>query len=100
MKLEPKQCCICGATFIPRRANSRACNNPECRKAAQKERQRAWYKLNYESVRKEKRDYMRRVRAESKLPGPHERKPDTIIAIGYAERQIAKTLEMVGKVEV
>lgn len=96
----PKKCCICGAEFIPFRANVRACDNPECKKAARKERQLAWYRANYGAVMEEKRAYMRRSRAANKPPGPHVRKPDTIVAIGYAERQMAASLKAAGKVKV
>ena len=44
-----------------------------------------------------RRNYMRRIREENKLEGPHVRKPDTIVAIGYAERQMATSLKMAGK---
>ena len=97
--MEPRKCCICGETFIPSRANVRACDNPECKKEAKKERQREWYAKNYLSAREQKRNYMRKVREEERLPGPHVRKPDTIVAIGYAERQIARSLELAGKVK-
>lgn len=97
--LEPRKCCICGTEFVPLRANIRACRNPECKIAARRERQRVWYKKNYLSARTQKRDYMRKVREETKLEGPHVRKPDTIIGEGYAERQIQSTLAMVGRVK-
>ena len=98
--IETRKCCICGREFVPFRANVRACDDPECKKAAKKQRQREWYKRNYESARTQKREYMRRVREEEKLPGPHVPKPDTIVAIGYAERQIQATLEKAGKVRM
>lgn len=96
--LEPKECCICGAVFIPRRRNVVACDNPECKRKAKLKRQKIWYRNNYAAAQEGRRNYMRRIREENKLEGPHVRKPDTIVAIGYAERQIAATLEKAGKV--
>lgn len=95
---EIRKCCICGTEFVAMRANVRACNNPECKTEAKKERQRLWYKKNYLAASTKNREYMRKVRAEDKPDGPHVRKPDTIVAIGYAERQMAKSLAMAGKV--
>ena len=93
-----RQCCICGKDFKPYRMNVKTCDDPECKKAAKKQRQKAWYDKNYLSARAQKREYMRRVREEQKLPEAHVRKPDTIVAIGYAERQMQKSLEMAGKI--
>ena len=100
MNYETKTCSVCGCEFRPFRANIRTCDNPECKKEAKKQRPREWYAKNYLSARAQKRDYMRRVRAEEHLPGPHVRKPDTIVAIGYADRQREQTLKMVGRVKV
>ena len=82
-----KQCDICGETFIARNSRQHICYNTECR-----------------------REYSRRVRNEYRRSSyneayadafePHIPKPDTIVAIGYAERQMAQTLEMAGKVKV
>lgn len=100
MKYPPRQCAVCGKEFRPYRMNVKTCDDPECKKQAKKQRQREWYAKNYMSARAQKREYMRRVRAEEKLPEAHVPKPDTIVAIGYAERQMAKSLEMAGKVDV
>ena len=63
-----------------------------------KERKRAYgIKRTNEGVYKaRKRAYMQRKRE----PEVHKPKPDTIVAIGYADRQRAQTLQMVGKVKV
>lgn len=100
MKYPPRQCAVCGKEFKPYRMNVKTCDNPECKKAAKKQRQREWYAKNYMSARAQKREYMRRVREEQKLPEAHVPKPDTIVAIGYADRQREQTLQMVGKVKV
>ena len=48
----------------------------------------------------ENRKYRKEIKAvEQALNEPHKPKPDTIVAIGYAERQRKQTLEMVGKVK-
>lgn len=93
-KYEPRACEICGRMYKPSRIDQRTCASPECvrerkRQCASKKQEEGVYKAR-------KREYMRRKRT----PEPHKPKPDTIIAIGYAERQRAQTLQMVGKVKV
>ena len=83
MGLEPRQCAICGKTFIPRNKTQKSCGAPEC--------VRKW---------KNRRDRTNK-RAYKKKPKPvYVPKPDTIVAIGYADRQREKTLAMVGKIKV
>lgn len=92
-KYEPRVCEICGRMYTPGRIDQRTCASPEC----VRERKRAYgIKKKNEGVYKaRKRAYMQRKRE----PEEHKPKPDTIIAIGYAERQIAETLNMVGRVK-
>lgn len=90
-----KACIICGTMFKPIRQSIVTCSNPECKYKAKLERQKVWYKENYTRILDEKR----KNKAEEKLDEPHKPKPDTIVAIGYADRQRQKTLEMVGKVK-
>lgn len=96
MTYEPRHCVICGKEFIPRRCNQKSCGGPECKREVQRMARKAYIKKNYLKVRDDNRKYMQRMRnSEQRTP-----KPDTIVAEGYAERQMAKTLEMVGRVKV
>ena len=97
---DPRACIICGTVFQPYRQSIVTCSNPECKRKAKLERQKAWYRENYTRVLEENRKYRKEIKAvEQTLNEPHKPKPDTIVAIGYAERQRKQTLEMVGKVK-
>ena len=93
-KYEPRACEICGRMYTPGRIDQRTCASPEC----VRERKRAYgiRKTNEGGYKARKRAYMQRNRE----PEEHKPKPDTIVAIGYAERQREKTLAMVGKIKV
>lgn len=95
-KYEPRACEICGRMYTPGRIDQRTCASEECTR----ERKRVYaLKKQGEGVYKARKlEYMRRRRErESEAYQP---KPDTIVAIGYADRQRAQTLQMVGKVKV
>ena len=95
-KYEPRACEICGRMYKPSRKDQRTCASEECTR----ERRRIYaLKLSGEGVYKARKlEYMRRRRERtSEVNQP---KPDTIIAIGYAERQREQTLNMVGRVKV
>lgn len=91
-KYEPRVCEICGRVYTPGRIDQRTCASAEC----VRERKRLCASKKQGAYRARKREYMRRKRT----PEPHKPKPDTIIAIGYADRQRAQTLQMVGRVKV
>ena len=93
-KYEPRACEICGRMYTPGRIDQRTCASPEC----VRERKRAYgiRKTNEGGYKARKRAYMQRKRE----PEVYKPKPDTIVAIGYAERQREKTLAMVGKIKV
>ena len=93
-KYEPRVCEICGRMYTPGRIDQRTCASPEC----VRERKRAYgIKKKNEGVYKaRKREYMRRRRERNSEA--YKPKPDTIVAIGYAERQKAETLRMAGRV--
>lgn len=97
---EDKVCPICGTIFTPKRGNQKLCGDPECIRRNKLDGQMRWYRKNYLKAKEQKREYMERVRKWNKRDKPHARKPDTIVAIGYADRQRAETLKMVGKVKV
>ena len=91
-KYEPRVCEICGRTYKPSRKDQRTCASIEC----VRERKRIYAskkKLDGEYMAR-KREYDRKRRSQK----THEPKKDTIVAIGYADRQMQKSLLMAGKV--
>ena len=93
-KYEPRVCEICGRLYKPSRKDQRTCASEECTR----ERRRIYaLKKQGEGVYKARKlEYMRRRR--ERASEAYQPKPDTIIAIGYADRQIAETLKMAGKI--
>lgn len=93
-KYEPRACEICGRLYKPSRKDQRTCASEECTR----ERRRIYaLKLNGEGVYKaRKREYMRRRR--ERTSEAYQPKQDTIVAIGYADRQREATLKLAGKV--
>lgn len=88
---EPRICEICGRLYKPGRYDQRTCGSPPC---VRERKRRDSVKYRTGEYRERKREYMRRTRS----PEEHKPKPDTIIAIGYAERQMADSLRKAGKV--
>lgn len=94
---EPKLCIICGKEYIPRRNDQRTCGSKECKKARQRLNYLEYRKENYAAVLATNRRSMAKRREEKK----HKENPpkkDTIVAIGYADRQRAETLKLAGRV--
>lgn len=93
IKYEEKKCNMCGKIFTPYRKDQVTCGDPVCVQANRRLNNRARYRENPEKFRERNRRYMQKIR---------ERQPkkDTIVAIGYAERQREQTLKMVGKIKV
>lgn len=90
----PRVCIICRKEYIPRRSDQRTCGCPECKRRRQRLNQLDYRMKNYAKVLEGNKRLMKEKRdAERYKP-----KPDTIIAIGYAERQIADSLKKAGKV--
>ena len=77
-------CRICGKVFYAANKRQVICSK-ECRKIAHREWSRR-YSANH------------RVEIAERKKLEAVKKPDTIVGKGYAERQIAKSLEMAGKV--
>ena len=92
---EPRRCEICGKEYIPRRSDQRTCGSEECMKKRQRLNQLEYRKRNYAKVLADNRRTMRE-RREAKR---RKEKPDTLVAVGYAERQKAATLKMAGRVK-
>ena len=83
-KVGPRVCPICGTTFMPRRFDQVSCGADVCK-----------YKWKH---RKLKDRNCKRNRSRKSEFEPYQWKGDTIVAIGYADRQKAETLKMAGKV--
>lgn len=96
---EPKRCIICGREYIPKRSDQRCCLAPECTKERQRLNRIEYRRKNYGRVLENNRRAMEKRRAERYL-AEHPPKEDTIVAIGYAERQMADSLRKAGKVKV
>ena len=89
---EDRTCVICGVTFKPGRKNQVTCASPECRKARHAQVAEEWKNTNHDYILAVRRRNREEKRIEENA------KPDTIVAIGYADRQIEQTLKMVGRV--
>lgn len=84
-------CRICGKVFYANNKRQVICSK-ECKKIASRE----WAKRYNNKHRAEINERQKLKRERKKLEAA--KKPDTIVGKGYAERQIAKSLEMAGKV--
>ena len=96
---EPRRCEICGREYTPRRSDQRCCLDPNCMKERQRLNRIEYRRKNYGRVLENNRRAMEKRRAERYL-AEHPPKEDTIVAIGYAERQMADSLAKAGKVKV
>ena len=85
-----KECTVCGAEFAPVHGNKKMC--PECTNAIQRNKGRRLPR-EYEAP-SDLETYERQIRERYM-----ERYRDSIVAIGYADRQREQTLKMVGKVK-
>ena len=94
---EPRLCIICGVEYIPRRSDQRTCGCKECMKARQRLNYREYRKTHYAALLESNRKSMAKKRKEREMEKQPPKK-DTIVAIGYAERQREATLKMAGKV--
>lgn len=95
---EPRKCEFCGKEYIPRSKRQRTCGSAECQHKRQRMNWKDYQMRHYGEILEGNRRCMARKRAEQRAAEAAKR--DTIIAIGYAERQMAKSLEMAGKVKV
>ena len=94
---EPRLCIICGVEYIPRRSDQRTCGSAECMKARQRLNYLEYRKTHYAALLESNRKSMAKKRKEREME-KHPPKKDTIVAIGYADRQREATLRMAGKV--
>ena len=96
-KIEPKFCNICGKEYMPIRSDQRCCGSPECTRERQRISQREYRQRNYARVLENNR--RTRKERQDRQKWKEDGATDTIVAIGYADRQRAATLKMVGKVK-
>lgn len=89
MKEQKRECEVCGAVFITAHAGKKLC--PECTDALHHGKGRGLPKT-YDTPA-DTESYEQKLRKRN-----IEKYRDTIVAIGYADRQRANTLCMVGKV--
>ncbi len=95
---EPRYCEICGKEYIPKRKDQRTCLDAECKRKRQRLNWLEYRANNYGAVLETNRRCMARRREEERRREAAKR--DTLVAIGYAERQREQTLKMVGGVKV
>ena len=94
---EARRCIICGVEYIPRRSDQRTCGCAECMKERQKLNYREYRKTHYAALLETNRRSMEKKRKEREMEKQPPKK-DTIVAIGYADRQREATLKMAGRV--
>ena len=94
---EPRLCIICGVEYIPRRSDQRTCGCKECMKARQRLNYLEYRKTHYAALLETNRRSMAKKRKEREMEKQPPKK-DTIVAIGYAERQREATLKLAGRV--
>ena len=94
---EARLCIICGVEYIPRRSDQRTCGCAECMKERQKLNYREYRKTHYAALLETNRRSMEKKRKEREMEKQPPKK-DTIVAIGYADRQRAETLKLAGRV--
>lgn len=94
-----KKCCVCGREFDAKRKIDVVCSDPDCRSARYKEVTARWKKEHYDKVLESNRRCAKRRREREKARKEAEAMAKKeIVADGYAERQIKKSLELAGRV--
>lgn len=91
-----RTCPICGMEYIPKRIDQKNCLKPSCQKGWRIIRDANYRESHRFIINKRNSEHMKRKRLEEKMK--EARKRDTIVAIGYADRQREQTLKMVGGV--
>ena len=88
---EWKNCEICGEPFLSRDSRQRTCGSPECRHTLHRQTQKAYE----ESHPRRNSERYKKMRIETERKA---KKHDSIIGEGYAERQIADSLRLAGRI--
>ena len=94
---EPRICVVCGKEYTPKRSDQKTCLSEVCKKEVMRMSQAEYRRVNYAKVLEANRRSNKK-RKEERWKQAHPTKPDTIVAIGYADRQMAASLKMAGKV--
>lgn len=99
--MEFKKCCVCGKEFEADKKSRVTCNDTECKRIHHAEYLKAY---NAERRRKRKaevneynRKWMREYRAKDK---DTKQTASTFDGLDYAARQKARTLELVGRIQI
>ena len=86
-RYEPRECEVCGRMYKPGKIDQRTCGSKECVHELRRRNSLRWQRENSVARREHRKKH-------------REPKQDTIVAIGYADRQRAETLRMVGRIKV
>ena len=90
-KKEPRICEVCGKEYIPRTVRQRTCGSDKCMEEMHRIGRRE-YEAKHPHRNSER---YRKLKTERRV-----KHIDSIIGEGYAERQIADSLRLAGKVRV
>lgn len=96
--LDTKQCVICGCSYQPRQRNQVTCGDPDCRRIQHLEYMSKYGKAHRKEHREYNRAWMAKRRAEEARIKTEKAKRTT--GSDYAERQMQRTLEMIGGVQI
>lgn len=95
------KCPVCDKYYEPHRKNQRTCLDADCKRIDHNEYLRIHAaekrKMDRARINEYNRLWMREYRARQKELKPKE---DTLKGVDYAERQMARTLAMAGKVKL
>ena len=88
---EQKKCEICGELYTPRNKRQKTCGSPACKRALYKQTQKL-YEITHLKRNSER---YKKIRIEAARKA---KRHDSIVAEGYAERQIADSLRLAGRI--
>lgn len=95
-----KVCCICGCEFEAKQKKQVTCGDEDCRRIQHLAYMRNYGRKHRKGHREYNRTWMAEYRAGIKAAEEAKMAEPLPNADTYAERQIAKTLEMVGRVQI
>lgn len=99
------ECCICGKLFETNRTDRKTCGDIDCKNVYRlqylQEYAAKYRKSNRDEKNEKNRQWMREYREKQKAEKEAKQKAiNSFEAEGYAERQIKKSLELAGKIEI
>lgn len=104
--MDKRQCVICGIEYKPRQKNQVTCGDPDCRRIQHLEYMSRYGKAHRKEHAEYNRAWMARKRAEeAEAKGEAKRiktesSREARMGMSYAERQKARTLAMIGGIEL